>query len=118
MQAVQPEPLQGGINGVVWRDFSPGGGTPGEVEPQELGIPGVTVELLDARRRHGRERLDRGRTAPSSSPRSRPGDYRVAIGAETFAQPFVGISWLGEKLITPVDHVRLHLDLGRASRWS
>ena len=39
VQAVRPEPLQGGINGVVWRDFSPGGGTPGEVEPQELGIP-------------------------------------------------------------------------------
>ena len=48
VQAVKPEPLQGGINGVVWRDFSPGGGTPGEVEPQELGIPGVTVELLDS----------------------------------------------------------------------
>ena len=48
VQAVKPEPLQGGINGVVWRDFSPGGGTPGEVEPQELGIPGVTIELLDA----------------------------------------------------------------------
>src|SRR6185312_2301159 len=27
--------------------------------------------------------------------------YQVAIGAETFAKPFLGISWLGEKLITP-----------------
>ena len=48
VQAVKPEPLQGGINGVVWRDFSPGGGTPGEVESEELGLPGVTVELRDA----------------------------------------------------------------------
>ena len=51
-QAVEPEPLQGGITGVVWRDFKPGGGTPGEVEPGELGLPGVTVELRNSRRRH------------------------------------------------------------------
>src|SRR5215210_3850950 len=47
-QALQPEPLQGGITGVVWRDFKPGGGTPGEVEEGELGLPGVTVELTDS----------------------------------------------------------------------
>ncbi len=46
-QAVRPEPLQGGITGVVWRDFKPGGGVPGEVESDELGLPGVTVELRD-----------------------------------------------------------------------
>ena len=43
-QAVQPEALSGGIAGVVWRDFKPGGGTPGEVESEEAGLPGVTVE--------------------------------------------------------------------------
>ncbi|HEY8146259.1 MAG TPA: SdrD B-like domain-containing protein, partial [Kofleriaceae bacterium] len=48
VQAVKPEPLQGGITGVVWRDFKPGGGTAGEVEPGELGLPGVTVELRDS----------------------------------------------------------------------
>ena len=37
----------GGITGVVWRDFKPGGGTPGEVEDEELGLPGVTVELRE-----------------------------------------------------------------------
>ena len=30
-----------------------------------------------------------------------PGEYRVAIGAQTFAKPFGGVSWLGAKLITP-----------------
>ena len=34
-QAVLPEPLQGGIAGVVWRDFRPGGGEPGVVESEE-----------------------------------------------------------------------------------
>jgi alpha-glucoside transport system permease protein len=100
VQAVQPEPLQGGINGVVWRDFSPGGGTPGKVEPQELGIPGVTVELLDA----NGDRVKRASTEDNGTfefTELESGQYQVAIGAETFAKPFLGISWLGEKLITP-----------------
>jgi alpha-glucoside transport system permease protein len=29
------------------------------------------------------------------------GTYRAAIASETFAQPFTGVSWLGESLITP-----------------
>ena len=32
VKAVMPEPKQGGISGVVWRDFKPGGGQPNEVE--------------------------------------------------------------------------------------
>ena len=100
VQAVSPEPLQGGITGVVWRDFSPGGGNPGEVEDQELGIPGVTVELRSAE----------GETIESATTETdgtfafegvEAGDYGVAIGPATFSEPFGGVSWLGEKLITP-----------------
>jgi alpha-glucoside transport system permease protein len=99
-QAVVPEPLQGGITGVVWRDFRPGGGTPGEVEDQELGIPGVVVELRD----------EQGRTLDSATTEANgvfefedvdAGTYRVAIGPATFAQPFGGVSWLGPRLVTP-----------------
>ena len=99
-QAVTPEPLQGGITGVVWRDFKPGGGTPGEVESEELGIPDVSVEL----------RSSAGDTVSSTSTQAdgtfafegvEAGDYRVAISSDTFAEPFGGVSWLGEKLITP-----------------
>jgi alpha-glucoside transport system permease protein len=100
VQAVKPEPLQGGINGVVWRDFSPGGGTPGEVEPQELGIPGVTIELFNA----SGDKVQSASSAENGTfefPELEPGDYQVGIGADTFAKPFLGISWLGEKLITP-----------------
>src|SRR5918995_1624333 len=79
VQAVRPEALQGGINGVVWRDFKPGGGTPGEVEPDELGLPGVTVELLDS---------GGGKVESTSSDKDgtfafesvEPGDYRLKIG--------------------------------------
>ena len=99
-QASRPEPLQGGITGVVWRDFKPGGGIPGRVARGELGIPGVTVELRDAA----------GRTVESTSTRNDGtfrfedvggSGHRVAIAPETFAKPFGGVSWLGPKLITP-----------------
>ena len=99
-QAVSPEALSGGITGVVWRDFKPGGGTPGEVETEEVGLPGVTVELRTA---------DGAQVASASTGADgtfafenlEPGSYEVAIGAATFAQPFNGVSWLGPRLITP-----------------
>ena len=100
VQAVKPEPLQGGITGVVWRDFKPGGGTPGEVEPDEVGLPNVTVELRDA----GGSTVESATTEADGSfvfERVQQGEYRLAIGADTFAEPFNGISWLGAKLITP-----------------
>jgi alpha-glucoside transport system permease protein len=99
-QAVEPEARSGGITGVVWRDFKPGGGTPGQVESEETGLPGVTVELL----------AEDGETVAETTTEAdgtfvfdevEPGSYRLGIGPETFAQPFGGVSWLGEKLITP-----------------
>jgi alpha-glucoside transport system permease protein len=98
--AVPPEPLQGGITGVVWRDFKPGGGTPGEVESDELGLPGVTVVLRDS----GGGEVASTETEADGSFRFEDvesGSYRVGIGPETFAQPYGGVSWLSEKLVTP-----------------
>ena len=99
-QAVQPEPLQGGITGVVWRDFRPGGGTPGEVEEGEVGLPGVTVELRNASTGDSStaETDERGVFAFEDV---QPGTYRVGIGAATFEKPFAGVSWLGPDLVTP-----------------
>jgi alpha-glucoside transport system permease protein len=99
-QAVQPEPLQGGITGVVWRDFKPGGGEPGRVEDEELGIPGVTVEL----RQEGGGSVATAKTEPDGTFRFEDveaGQYTAGIGAQTFAEPFNGVTWLGEDLITP-----------------
>jgi alpha-glucoside transport system permease protein len=99
-QAVLPEPLQGGITGVVWRDFKPGGGAPGEVETEELGLPGVTVELREVGGGTDETAITEA-DGTFAFPDLEPGDYRVAIGAATFAEPFGGVSWLGSKLITP-----------------
>jgi len=99
-QAVRPEALQGGITGVVWRDFKPGGGEPGVVEDEELGLPGLSVQLRD----------DSGSVARSATTEANgtfafeevdAGSYQVAIPGSTFAAPFEGYSWLGPSLITP-----------------
>jgi alpha-glucoside transport system permease protein len=100
VQAVRPEPLQGGITGVVWRDFKPGGGTPGEVESGELGLPGVTVDLV----RPGGGTVNTVTTEDDGTfafEDVEDGEYRVSISSSTFATPFAGVSWLGPTLVTP-----------------
>ena len=100
VQAVVPEALAGGITGVVWRDFTPGGGTPGEVEADELGLPGITVELRDD---GGNSVLETQTEANGTFAFEdvEAGPYRAAIGADTFSEPYAGVSWLGASLITP-----------------
>ena len=99
-QAVVPEALAGGITGVVWRDFKPGGGVPGQVEEEELGLPGITVELRD----------EGGRTVTETQTEAdgtfafedvEAGPYRAAIGPDPVSEPYAGVSWLGASLITP-----------------
>jgi alpha-glucoside transport system permease protein len=100
VQAKQPAPTSGAITGVVWRDFKPGGGTPGKLEKEEVGLPNVTVELRDSS----------GKTIGSTTTSNngnftfsdvKDGEYRTAIGSATFRQPYGGVSWLGAKLINP-----------------
>jgi alpha-glucoside transport system permease protein len=99
-QAVQPERTQGAVTGVVWRDFKPGGGTIGKVEQGELGLPGVTVQLLDSSGKEVRS-TSSGGDGGFKFENVAPGAYRAKIGAATFQAPFNGVAWLGPKLITP-----------------
>jgi len=99
-QAVKPSGQSGAIEGVVWRDFKPGGGKSGVVEQGELGLPGVTVELKDS----AGKVVQSEKSNPDGSFRFTglsPGTYNAGIGAQTFSKPFGGYSWLGPKLITP-----------------
>jgi alpha-glucoside transport system permease protein len=98
--AATPEPLQGGISGVVWRDFSPGSERPGEVEAGETAIAGASVNLLDA----DGNKVDSTTTEDDGSfvfEDVDDGEYQVAVASSTFAAPFKGVNWLGEGLITP-----------------
>jgi alpha-glucoside transport system permease protein len=99
-QAVKPSAKPDGITGVVWRDFKPGGGVPGKVEKGEQGLPGVKLELHDS----SGKKVETATSADDGTfafDRLAAGSYNVAISGQTFAEPFGGISWLGDKLITP-----------------
>jgi len=100
VQAVDPAPHPGSIVGIVWRDFKPGGGVPGKVEPQEVGLPGVTVELHAS----DGKLVDHTTSAANGDfefTNVGAGSYNAAIGPQTFRKPWGGIAWLGSKLITP-----------------
>jgi alpha-glucoside transport system permease protein len=99
-QAATPQAGSGEITGTVWRDFKPGGGKPGQVEPQEQGIPGAVVELRDP----GGGVKAKTKTGDDGSFKFtglENGEYRAALSKDTFAAPFEGVDWLGAKLITP-----------------
>ena len=100
VQARQPAPKEGAVTGVVWRDFKPGGGTPGKLERGEVGLPSVTVQLRDS----SGKTIGTTTTAPNGNfifTGVKPGAYRTAIGSDTFRQPYGGVAWLGAKLINP-----------------
>jgi alpha-glucoside transport system permease protein len=99
-QAATPQAGPGEITGTVWRDFRPGGGKPGVVEPQEQGLPGVSVELRDAAGKV-QARTKTGADGAFRFEDVKDGEYRAAISKDTFAAPFAGVNWLGSKLITP-----------------
>jgi alpha-glucoside transport system permease protein len=100
-QAVTPAKKSGDIVGTVWRDFKPGGGKPGVVEKQELGIPGVTVQLRDAKSGKVVQSTRSDDNGSFDFQDVKTGTYDAAIGKQTFAKPFGGYAWLGPKLITP-----------------
>jgi alpha-glucoside transport system permease protein len=99
-QAVAPTASGSQIAGVVWRDFSPGGGTPGKVEPRELGIPGAKIFLKDSTGKtvQTETSADDGSFTFDDVP---PGTYNAGVSAATFSTAFEGVSWLGSQLITP-----------------
>lgn len=99
-EAAVPRAEPGAIAGTVWRDFKPGGGRPGVVEPGEQGIGGATVELRDS----GGGVVATQTTSADGAFVFRDvgaGEFSVAIAAQTFTAPFTGVAWLGEDLITP-----------------
>jgi alpha-glucoside transport system permease protein len=89
-----------GLAGVVWLDFTAGGGgEPGVVDDEELGLPGLTVQAVsdgsvvaeattDDRGQFRFEDLD-------------DAGYTLALPASNFTEPFRGINWLGPALVTP-----------------
>jgi alpha-glucoside transport system permease protein len=99
-QAVAPQPKPGAVTGVVWRDFSPGGGTPGKVEKGELGLPGVKVDLFDSSGKKVQTTTS-GADGAFTFENVKGSGLNAGVDKATFEAPYGGVSWLGSKLITP-----------------
>jgi alpha-glucoside transport system permease protein len=98
-QAAQPEAPSDGIGLVVWRDFKPGGGQPGEIEEGEVGLPGATVELVDS----SGEVVATEVTGPNGSVSFSGvggGPFTARVAGDTFEQGWTGVRWLGPTFIT------------------
>ena len=99
--AVLGQPGPDEVAGVVFRDFRPGGGGQrGQVDQDELGLPGMKVELRAPDGRVVKAAL----TAKDGSFRIDGvggGTYTLGLGAASFRPPFEGVRWLGRTLITP-----------------
>ncbi|MFE1442572.1 ABC transporter permease subunit [Streptomyces sp. NPDC058739] len=90
----------GELRGVVYLDFTPGGGgEQGAVDPEESGLPEVRVEAV----RDG-DTVASATTAFDGTFRFEgldDGRYTVNLPASNFAAPYDGVSWLGPTLVTP-----------------
>ena len=86
--AAEPQPVDGAVAGTVWVDFTAGGGgESGRVDPQERGLPGVTVEAVDA---NGAV-VASTTTAPDGTfalEGVSGGDVSVRLAASNFREPF------------------------------
>ncbi|GHA82911.1 ABC transporter permease subunit [Streptomyces chryseus] len=98
--AAGAEPGPDELRGVVYLDFTPGGGgEQGTVDVKESGLPEMAVEAV----RDGKVAA-RATTGADGSFRFAglaAGSYELRLPAENFAPPYEGVSWLGPALVTP-----------------
>lgn len=90
----------GGVNGTVFLDFTPGGGgTPGRIDGTKKGLPGIAVRLL----RNGRTEQSTTTGPDGTFQFAEAGGegLSLALPAANFAKPYRGIDWLGPALVTP-----------------
>ncbi|MFF7974716.1 ABC transporter permease subunit [Streptomyces sp. NPDC007905] len=98
--AAERKAAAGELRGVVYLDFTPGGGgKQGRVDPKESGLPGMRIEAL----RDGKTVASTTSASDGSFrfPGLHDGAYTVKLPASNFAPPYQGVSWLGPTLVTP-----------------
>ncbi|MFB4280982.1 MULTISPECIES: ABC transporter permease [unclassified Nonomuraea] len=99
-QTARPPAAGTGLSGVVWFDFTPGGGgQSGAVDGTEKGLPGMTVEAVQ-----NGQVAETTTTADDGSFRFDglpAGSYVVRLPQANFEASYGGLTWLGPTLITP-----------------
>jgi alpha-glucoside transport system permease protein len=97
--AAVPDAPSTGLGGVVWLDFSRGGGGErGVVDEGESGLPGVALDAV----RDG-EVVASTTTADDGSyvfDDLEDGSYELAVSSSNFRAPWTGVNWLGANMVT------------------
>jgi len=89
-----------GLTGVVWLDFTKGGGgTAGVIDPNEKGLPRLAVQAL--REGHVVASTTTDARGVFRFPQLTGRGHTIRLPSADFAEPFHGVTWLGPSLITP-----------------
>jgi alpha-glucoside transport system permease protein len=101
------DPAADAISGTVWLDFiRGGGGTPGEIGDDKVGLPNVVVQAVDS----AGDVVASARTAEDGtyllsglpSGDTTAGGVTLTLPATNFSAAYAGVSWLGPTLVTAV----------------
>lgn len=99
-KAVQAPSEPGKVTGTAWQDFTRGKGVGrlGQVDPGELGYPGMKIEavkdgkVVDAAKVRGDGTFTLSEKADGA---------QLRLPASNFREPYNGVDWLGPSLVTP-----------------
>jgi ABC-type sugar transport system permease subunit len=99
--AKAPAAAPGGISGLVWFDFTKGGGgTLNSPDASEAGLGGMKVQAVAA----GGKVVGSATTEKDGSfviKKVPAGSYTLRLPKDNFAASYGGVNWLGSALITP-----------------
>jgi alpha-glucoside transport system permease protein len=98
--AKAPQAAAGGISGLVWFDFTKGGGgTLNSPDATEAGLGGMKVQALSGSKVVGSATTEKdGSFVIKKLP---AGSYTLKLPKENFTAAYGGVDWLGSTLITP-----------------
>ncbi|MCX4550752.1 sugar ABC transporter permease [Streptomyces sp. NBC_01387] len=97
--ARQPKAAAGSVTGTAWLDFTlGGGGKPDVIDPEELGLKGVTIEAVKDGKvvASAKAAADGTFTLPAKADGA-----LLRLPDSNFREPYNGVNWLGPALVTP-----------------
>ncbi|MFD6497926.1 carbohydrate ABC transporter permease, partial [Streptomyces sp. NPDC060188] len=99
-KAVQAATDPGKVTGTAWQDFTRGKGVGklGQVDPSELGYPGMRIEAVKDGKVVDSAKVGDDGTFTLSG---KADGALLRLPADNFKEPYNGLDWLGPSLVTP-----------------
>ncbi|MFI7497695.1 carbohydrate ABC transporter permease [Streptomyces sp. NPDC049687] len=90
----------GSLCGIVWLDFTPGGGTPGKIDRGEKALSGVRVEAVRSGRVVATATAAKDGTFTLPASRIGTSPVQLRLPKANFTAQYAGVNWLGPTLVT------------------